>query len=223
VGLMRFQQNALFDAIAGSGLDTDDFALATEEGATYVRHWPSKSAFSISTPDGVSFYGNYKVGAAGWYRYEPTEWQLLLIDHFDPWIRLVKREAETPDKWEMLRTASEFLDRLGEAELINTPFTPAEQSQIADTLNEIKNYLIESRSLSEAQTESIKQKIEHAERASEHFGRKDWLGMLLGILLSVALSAVLPPDAIQQIFLMAGHGLGHLFGGPGPGQLPPRR
>lgn len=220
---MRVQQNALFDVITESGLNTGDFSLADEEGATYVRHRPSESAFSISTTDGVSFYGSYKIGGAGWYRHEPAEWQLLLIDHFEPWIRLVKLETETPDKWEMLRTASEFLDRLGQADLVNTPFTAAEQSQITATLNEITNYLTESRALSAAQTESIKQKIEHAERASEHFGRKDWLGLLLGTLLSVVLSAVLPPEAIQQIFLLAGHGLGHLFGGSGPGRLPPHR
>jgi hypothetical protein len=219
---MREQRNALFDAIEENGLDVNDFGLDAEDGITYVRHRPSESAFSVQTTDGLTFHGSYKVGDAGWYGYQPAEWYLLLIDHFDRWIRLVKREAETPDKWEILRVAGEFLARLDQADLSNERFTAAEQSQITSTLDEIKTYIVESRALSAAQAVNIEKKIEHLEKASERFGRKDYAMLFFGTVLSALATVGLPPTVIQHVFMMAVHGLGHLFIGGGRMPLPPR-
>lgn len=221
MGLMRSQNNVLFERVAESGLETSDFGLDDQGSATYVRHLPSGSAFSISSHDGISFYGSAKVGDAGWYPYESSEWQLLIIDHFGRWLRAVKLEIDAPDKWAILREANQFLGELARAELSNTPFTPAEQSHISAKLDEIKTYLTESRSLTEAQAESIRKKIDHADEASRRLGRKDWIVLFLGALISVVLSVVLPPQEVEHVILMAARDLGHLFGG-GQHILPPQ-
>jgi hypothetical protein len=41
---------------------------------------------------------------------------------------------------------------------------------------------------------------------------KDWLLMFYGVMFTLIITALLPPDAVQRIVAMVSHGLGDLFG-----------
>jgi hypothetical protein len=69
---------------------------------------------------------------------------------------------------------------------------------------------------------SLEAKLDYIEAAAGHVGRKDWLLLLCGVMLTVIVSDLLRPQAVQYILSTALHGLDHLFGsGSIPPQLPP--
>ena len=63
--------------------------------------------------------------------------------------------------------------------------------------------------------------MEHAEEASRRIGRKDWITLFNGAVLSLIFTDTITPDTAQHIILMTINGLGHLFGIGGPLHLPP--
>jgi hypothetical protein len=181
---------------------------------------PSRSHFSVLTQDDISFYGKSRIGESLEHPYGSGPWSFLLAE-FGRWTQDVKVEIETPDIWEELREGNELFSVAPQQDLPNTPFTEIELAQIAQQLRKIKAYIKESRSLSEEKTALLEARFDEAEEASRRTGRKDWFFLFGGVLLSLILSAVVPPDLLLHIFAMTAHGLGHLFGGEAPRELPP--
>jgi hypothetical protein len=62
----------------------------------------------------------------------------------------------------------------------------------------------------------IEASLDHLVKASEKVSRKDWRLMFWGTVTSSVASDLLPAPAAQHIFMLAAHGLGHLFGMGGP-------
>lgn len=77
-------------------------------------------------------------------------------------------------------------------------------------------------SLTSEQTLLVEAWFNEAEAATRRLGRKDWLLLFLGVVLSSAVAGLVPPDAVDHLLTMVSHALGHLFGGAGGStQLPP--
>jgi hypothetical protein len=77
-------------------------------------------------------------------------------------------------------------------------------------------------SLSSEQMSRVEARLEEAEAATRRIGRKDWLLLLCGVMFTVIVTDLVPPEAVQHVLAMALHGLDHLFGGGGRRpQLPP--
>jgi hypothetical protein len=104
----------------------------------------------------------------------------------------------------------------------NTQFTPDEQTEIAEQLRQIKEYVKETYALSEAQVLILDARFDELEAAIHHVGRMAWRLMFLGVVLTLFVTGIVPPEAVQQIPVRALHSLEHLFGGgSGPPQLSP--
>lgn len=69
-------------------------------------------------------------------------------------------------------------------------------------------------------TEDVAARLDYMEEASRHATRKQWLLMFCGTIFTVIVTDLLPPDTAQDVFAIALHGLGHIFGF-GPLGLPP--
>jgi hypothetical protein len=216
------QKNALLDVIEKRGLRPAEFNLTVEKyGITYIRHQASDSFFSLASTDGVNYQGETKIGAYGPHQYGQAFWAVILNDLFPTWAYNLKIEIQTPDMWRELRNSVAFLGEITE-DVANTPFADAEVQEISTQLNEIKLYIIESRALSEEQTAKLEARFDEAEQASRRMGRKDWILLFGGTLLTLVLSAVVPPEIIVHIISMTADGLGHLFGGAARPELPPQ-
>lgn len=213
---MRVQKNELLQLIESKGLQPTEFELRTYLGATFIVHEQSGSSFTIDSEDGLRFAGGTRVGEAGAYSYKATTWDAL-TKHFSEWVKDVKREVDAPDMWEELRRGKEFLREVSKENFPNTPFTPAEQIQIEARLDEITEYVKKTYSLSVEQLERIDRGFEEVKQASRRVGRKDWFLLFAGTLLTLVMSAILPPDAVQHAFMM----MGHIFLAPPP-EIPPQ-
>jgi hypothetical protein len=108
---------------------------------------------------------------------------------------------------ELLRTASEGVSE-------NTPFTSEEQKEIAARLAVWAAHAQRTHSLSSAQMQSLQMKLDYLNEASRRFGRKDWLNLCAGTIISYILTASLPPDAAREMFLGVLRAVGHLYGLP---------
>jgi hypothetical protein len=228
VRLEKFQRNPIYEAIVAGGLDAHECELSepTESVGIDVQvrisHGPSGSYFTIGGNALYGYTGTYVVGdSAISLPYKAITWfdvpKLVLR-----WAEEVKRDLDTPDLWAELKREREILTGTRYEAAENTPFTPAEQAEIAKQLGEIKEYVKKTYSLSSQQMSGIEARIDEASEAARRIGRKDWLLLFYGVMFSVIVTQLLPPEAVQQILAMALHGLDHLFSfGGTPPQLPP--
>jgi hypothetical protein len=218
--LEKFQKNAIFREIVEGGLDPIECELV--EGAEEVRisHVPSGSVFILGG-DALLYTGSYVVGdsALSW----PYEaFWVNVPEKVRRWAEEVKLDVDTPDLWAELQREREILTGARYEAVENTPFTPDEQAEIARQLREIKEYAEKAYSLSSEQMLRVNARLDEAEAAARRIGRKDWLLLFSGVIFTVIVTDLLPPEALHHILAMALHGLDHLLGGGGrPPQLPP--
>jgi hypothetical protein len=199
-----------------------------------VAHLPSGSSFSVEQYDSGDIALVYTSIIEGTQRSVDTiyrqqlgfaqaaerAWQVI-VDAVARWAAVVKRECVDPDYWSELQRGTEFLVNAQGKEFGNTPFTVAERRQIAHELSVIKEYVKRTYSLSLEQMEHIDTRFDEAEAASSRMGRKDWLLLFGGAILSLVLSYAVPPEAVQHVLTMTAHSLGQLFGTSAAAQLPP--
>jgi len=98
----------------------------------------------------------------------------------------------------------------------NAPFTPNEQSGISRRLDEIKKLVRERFELTNEQLAVIDQRLDDAEEASKRLGRKDWVMMFYGAVMSTFMTDAVPPTVIQTVLTTMVHGIAHIFGFGGP-------
>jgi hypothetical protein len=138
------------------------------------------------------------------------------------WARDVKEFMGIPDPWAELRREKEVLSDAVYARISNAPFTSDEQVRIAEQLREIKSYLVQQHSVSGEQLSQIEARVDQIEEATHHIGRKDWLLMFYGVMFTMIVTVLVPPDAVQHVIVTVLQGLGDLFGSGGtPPALPP--
>jgi hypothetical protein len=106
-------------------------------------------------------------------------------------------------------------------EVENTPFTSDERAAIAERLQQTKEYVTRTYSLSEAQIVHLEAKIDDIAAAAGRVGRKDWTLLVCGAMLGAFVQGILPPDAVLDILRMMLDGMGYLIRGRGPPPLLP--
>jgi hypothetical protein len=128
----------------------------------------------------------------------------------------------SPDAYEELRRTSDFLTSQPEQDVENTPFTSAEQAEVSAQVRRVEDYIKATFELTSEQISRVEETLSHAEEASRHLGRKDWLLLFNGGVFSLILTDMITPQAAQHIIMLTVQGLGHLFGfGGPPPHLPP--
>ncbi|MEE1925312.1 hypothetical protein V0R50_26385 [Pseudomonas sp. 148P] len=90
-----------------------------------------------------------------------------------------------------------------------TPFTPKEQADIRSALAQVINEVRNSRLATAEQIAALKEQLDEAAEASQRLGRKDWLNCLLGLLVSVTVSAGFSTEAAKALVLSVESALGH--------------
>jgi hypothetical protein len=128
-----------------------------------------------------SITGSYVVGDGPEWRSVPSSTSHGgLLPRITAWLREVKRDIETPDKWAELQKKAQLLSAASDSITENSPFTSFEQNQIADQLRVMVERAQRTYSLSAAQTKALNEKLDYVAEASHRLGRKDWFLLLLG-------------------------------------------
>jgi hypothetical protein len=224
--LTKRQRNALYTTIANAGLDPRQCELGDVVhlggDQTIILHRPSDSHFLVTYDKATNWYTTGgKAGDEILEGVSTPEWAAVTRSAGD-WTRLVREFTDSPDLWAELRREQEILSGAEYARMSNAPFTAGEQLRIAEQLREVKSNLVEQYSLSGERLSRVEAKLDEVVEASHRLGRKDWLNIFLGVMLTVIVTAILPPDAVQHIIANVIHGLPDLFGfGGPPPSIPP--
>jgi hypothetical protein len=120
-------------------------------------------------------------------------------------------DVATPDLWDTFRRNREVLIGIGPEDVENTPFTLAEQAEIAEHVRHIRKLVKEASSVTGARMASIEAKLDNIEEVACRVGRKDWQFLFYGAMHGVRL---LSPHSAQHTLVSALHKLDHLFGDP---------
>ena len=215
----KLQRNSIFEAVEAGGLDLVECTFECDDAEARVTHVPSDSYFLLQGQ--YPFKATVVVGES---RREPTEihtWNAV-VGRVERWAKEVRVDADTPDLWAELERGRELFTGIAYEDLENAPFTPEEQAEIAEEIDQIKAFVRRTYSLPDAQMEVLEAKLDDIAEAARRFGRKDFLVWLLGAIAVIIIGGLLPPEAMHHILTMVNHALGHLFGGGGPPKLPPK-
>lgn len=118
------------------------------------------------------------------------------------WLKFLKRELQTPNFWDTLKS-SDLTEEVLDAGDDNAVFNSQEQLKIAESLQELKKYIIQSSKLSQAQLQALERQIVYLTDASTRLGRKDWYCILISVLFGQAVQLGLGADQVKTLFQIA--------------------
>lgn len=217
MGLRKPQRNEIFRAVRDAGLSPEEFDWDLGADESTLRHRPSGAYFVFGGVAG-DYTSRYVAGDS--QVEERTELsQYRLMQQVELWLSAVKQDIDTPDLWGQLQDATELLADVSDEAMANTPFTPAEQEEIAGQLRDLRDYVSRTYSVSESQTRLLEEKLDYLAAATTRVGRKDWVLMAAGVMLGYVLTAALPPEAARDILVTLLSSIGHILEG-GPLGLP---
>jgi hypothetical protein len=215
--LLRTQSNDIFQAISVIGLQPGDFSLLTGDSFEVPDLKVSKLVhthtgyfylfdFNSHNKHVCAFSPGYDNNVDVQY---PGNWTFQL-NNFRQWLGYLKREIEAPDLWESVLQEKELAQATVDADDSNQAFTPDEVKRIDTGINEIKQYLITTQSLNSAQLAFVDVRLGYLCAASERIGKKDWLILFLGGLLSIMIGISLEASQAREILRMAASALSWL-------------
>jgi hypothetical protein len=201
--LLKSQRNVILGLVRASGLRPGDFQwdemiLEGDEDrlrVSVLRHTPTSSYFRFGC--------NWDEYAPGFSRRTDSR---IVLESWDDrfrlvfdWLTYVKREYEAPDLWQMLLQETKLSRVASSPDLTNDAFTQDEKQYIVKQLAEIKTRLISDHRIQLQQAEVIEQGFSHLADSLNRVGKKDWLLLAMGAVVSIAIGAGLPPDVAQDM------------------------
>jgi hypothetical protein len=139
----------------------------------------------------------------------PGSWDLQ-IDYFKDWLSYLKREISSPDLWSKIDKENILAKGVTESE-DNLPFTSMEFEKIQVSLNEIKEYILKTQSLSQNDVKFLETRISYLEESSKRLGRKDWISILIGVLANIIIGLALAPETAKELFKITSDALNWLL------------
>lgn len=216
--LRNTQKADLHSYLHSKGLSPGDFTLTEDNPSVYLRHRFSDYGCTIIV--GRFAADGYAADATYRFEYSPgrellQETELFhtwnsLLEGFDAWTGYLVDELATPDLWSNVPSDAQLI-RLA-ADQDNRPYTPEEQLQVKKALDEIKSYIIQSQQLSENQAKMIEGRFQYMEEAASRLGRKDYIGIVVTTLLTIAYDQGFSRDVSGDVIRFAGQIFKQLLG-----------
>ncbi len=210
--LLKKTRNELVEAIKQSGLSLTDFATTEEPDALTIRHEQSASKFVVMLRDLLDYEVHWSAGGGNTHRAKADEDGIAIIAR--EWIEAVQVEVEAPDLWTELAQGQEISALMESQE--NTPFSLAEQKQIAGVLADIKKQAVETYGLPPGELRLLEAKLDYLIEAAPHARRIDWLNTAVGAVGGAFAGGVLTPEVVHKVLTALSIGVGGLFGHPVP-------
>jgi hypothetical protein len=215
----KWERNSINNAVVEGGLDQMECSFYDHGLPWRVTHMPSGAYLLIGGRPGVHELAGV-VGDGPLMKWTLFTWPSVLVKVKD-WAWMVKRDVDTPDLWDEVRRRQGVLTGTIYENSDNSPFTAAELANIADKVQQIKEF-VKTQPISEARMLSAAAKLDYVVEASRRLGRKDWAIIFGGAIVSTIVADLLPREVMGDILTMAAQVLGHIFGGgAGPPQFPP--
>lgn len=119
------------------------------------------------------------------------------------WVDALRNELDTPDLWTVSSQQNSVVSATATAS-DNTPFNTIERAQVVLFITEVRNYVQANAGLSTDKLNVVLEKLSYLEAASERLGRKDWMNLFLGVILSTAIQVGMEKSAFQDLLSFAG-------------------
>ncbi|GAH49331.1 unnamed protein product, partial [marine sediment metagenome] len=202
--LLKRQRNQVFDLIRSVGLEPYNFQWSTvksEESiglkVSQLNYRDSEYFFKFDFYEYSSYWIVFSPGSG-----RPVEKNLVAPEwesippYVSQWLAELKREVEEPDLWAHI---SEY--RLPEGatprdDTSNKPFAAFEVEQIEKSIREIGIFLREHY----GESEGIEGKLDYLIEASKRMGRKDWLNICIGTLVTLGVTQAIQGEHIQHVW-----------------------
>ena len=133
------------------------------------------------------------------------------LSWFRSWLNYLKREIESPDLWAEISKEAQVLEAAASSDTSNAPFSLEEKAYIVQGINEIKQYLLTAHKLD---PELVESRLKYLIESSERVGRKDWINLLISVLVGIVINAALPPEATRELFRFVGTVLRQIINQP---------
>lgn len=204
--LLKSQANQVLEELRNAGISPLEFKWEDTNSPNYgAKHVVSKL---VHAPSGYYFiFDNVGEFRSVWspgmekeqQRANSSSWNGQ-VKHLKEWLRYLKREVESPDLWSAIFQESELIEATS-SDGLNTPFNPQEKKYILSGINEIKQYLLNAHKLD---PELFEARLNYLAEASNRVGRKDWINLLLSVLVGIIMQAALPPETTREVFRFVG-------------------
>ena len=89
------------------------------------------------------------------------------------------------------------------ARLEDTPFSPVEVDRISVELQELNAFIKSSVSLSEQSQQRIEGQLEYLREATSRLGKRDWIGLFIGVVINIIFTSPEVQTQAQSIFQFA--------------------
>jgi hypothetical protein len=138
------------------------------------------------------------------------DWEFTehLVTH---WLPRVHEEATAPDLWDSVGKPTTLAVASSSPDLDNRPFTATERSQTSEALHRIEARLLVAQEFQATEVIVIREGFRHLEEVTDRIGRKDWLLLFIGQLVSLFFSLALSGPDSQQILDFAGNAMQFLW------------
>lgn len=218
--LSRSQRNDVLLAITDAGLSPNAFRWEGAREKQRLVHVPTRALFTFVGHRRVLTEGDDGglLALTGAFLPWPTSRHLRIVrrwswqmTRFSRWLTQLKLEYDTPDLWAQLEHDEDVFAAASDASIENTPFTVAERHEIAAQLTALAASAQESHTLSESQLQLLHARLAQLRDASTRLGRKDWLAVFVGVMLTLAVTAALPPEVVRDAMESFVQDVKHLF------------
>ena len=131
--------------------------------------------------------------------YSASSWD----DVVRKWVDILRREIDTPDLWTSIASGQSSVMQATATASENTPFTAPERAQVAIFLEDIRTYIQTNSRLSTDKFNIVVEKLAYLEQAADRMGRKDWLNLFLGVLVSMTVQVGMEKSVFQDLLSVA--------------------
>jgi hypothetical protein len=213
-----------FPDIGRAPLPPTDFTYYDTAEGGRVSHRDLRFYFRILSPDAAAAeMRNVLTGGGFAVVYSPGDaeqtdaasgyWGQLIPPTMGTWLNNLSRECAVGDPWAELAAQKEVLVPIAEgASTDNTPFTPQEQTEIAASLDALREYITANTTLTVEQLSVLRGEIESLKQASAEVGRHNWVNQLKGFIFTMVVQAMIPPEVVRQGVYFAVVAIGHIVG-----------
>lgn len=204
--LLRSQANQVFEAISLAEWNPVDFQWqaipgpASSHTVSRITHLSSDYYFIFDNAKG-GFYSKWSPGEQTLVQTQSCGTWLTQLQVFKSWLNYLRRETESPDLWSAISKEAQVLESAANADTSNAVFTSEEKTYIVQGINEIKQFLLTGHKVD---PELVEARLNYLIESSERVGRKDWINLLISVLVGIVISAALPPETTRELFRFAG-------------------
>jgi hypothetical protein len=209
--LLTSQRNEIFKIIQDHTLSPSEFEWGEGKGrygaVPQLCHTRTGFNFIIDRMESYQgewgFFVRYSPGKELKFENDDAgDWSGVTLI-FARWLDNIGRETEIPDLWGTLAKDTQLIQDADQQLSDNLPFTETELPRVRKALEEIKAYVHKSYDLSEAQKRIIDSRFDYLEEKAGQIGRKDWMHIVISILLGIGVDQLRSGESTRDLFLFA--------------------